>query len=102
MTQLIQQHLLRAQQRMKAYADSHTLEREFWEGDMVYLKLQPHLQFSIAPRGNNKLIFRFYGPIQALQKVGIVAYKLDLPPHAKMHGSSGSCITIEEACPYLV
>lgn len=85
LTLLIQQQLLRAQQRMKSYADTHRSEREFSVGDMVYVKLQPYLQSSIAPRGNNKLIFRYYGPFQVLQRVGQVAYKLDLPSQAKIH-----------------
>ena len=41
-TQLIQQ-ILRAQQCMKAQADSHRSKHEFQVGDLVYLKLQPHL-----------------------------------------------------------
>lgn len=85
LTQLIQQQLVRAQNRMKHYANSNRSEREFQVGDMVYLKLQPHLQSSIAPRGNNKLIFRFYGPFKVIQKVGAAAYKLDLPGHARIH-----------------
>lgn len=41
LTQLIQQQLLRAQQRMKAQADKRRSEREFQVDDMVFLKLQP-------------------------------------------------------------
>jgi hypothetical protein len=85
LTQLIQQQLLCAQQRMKAQGDSHRSEREFQVGDVVYLKLQPHLQSSVAPRGNSKLSFRFFGPIKVLLKVGAVAYKLNLPTHAQIH-----------------
>jgi hypothetical protein len=36
---LIQQQLLRAQQRMKHQADKNRIERSFEVGDMVYLKL---------------------------------------------------------------
>jgi hypothetical protein len=53
--------------------------------DMVYLKLQPHIQSSMAPRSNHKLSFRYYGPFKILQRVGVVAYKLQLPPEAKIH-----------------
>ena len=85
LTKLIQQHLLRAQQRMKAQADAHGSEREFTVGDMVYLKLQPHIQSSVASCSNNKLSFKYYGPFKVLQRVGSVAYKLDLPDTAQIH-----------------
>lgn len=52
---------------------------------MTFLKLQFHLWTSIAPHDTNKLIFRFYGTFKVLQKVGRVAYKLDLPSNAKIH-----------------
>ena len=70
---------------MKLQADSKQTEREFQEGDMVYLKLQPHVQTSVASRGNHKFAFRFFGPYKILQKVGTVAYKLDLPAHTQIH-----------------
>lgn len=47
MTQAMQQNLLRAQQRMKAQADKHKVEREFAVGDWVYLKLQPYVQQTV-------------------------------------------------------
>jgi hypothetical protein len=36
---LLQQQLLRAQERMRRQADKHRVERVFAVGDMVYLKL---------------------------------------------------------------
>jgi hypothetical protein len=74
-----------AQQRMKNQADLKHSEREFVEGDMIYLKLQPHIQSSVAPRSNHKLTFRYHGPFKILQRVGAVAYKLQLPHEAKIH-----------------
>lgn len=85
LNRLIQQQLLRAQQRMKQQADKNRSERNFQEGEMVYLKLQPHLQSSVAYQGNHKLSFRFYGPYKIVQKVGKVAYKLALPETSKIH-----------------
>lgn len=76
LTKLIQQHLLRAQQRMKAQADAKRTKREFQVNDMVYLKLQPHIQSSVASRSNQKLAFKYFGPFKVLQRVGAVAYKL--------------------------
>jgi hypothetical protein len=59
---LIQQQLLRAQQHMKHQADKSRSERTFQVGDIVYLKLQPHIQSLAAPRGNAKLIYKW--PLQ--------------------------------------
>jgi hypothetical protein len=59
-------------------ADKNRSEREFCVGDMVYLKLQPYVQASVAPHSNQKLSFRFYGPFKILARIGTVAYKLDL------------------------
>lgn len=44
MHKLVQQHLLRAQDRMKKQADKIRYERQFAVGDLVYLKLQPYIQ----------------------------------------------------------
>ena len=85
MTQAIKQNLVRAQQRMKVQADKHRLEREFNVGDWVYLKLQPHIQQSVHRRSNHKLSFKYFGPYLILQKIGKVAYKLQLPPNSHIH-----------------
>jgi hypothetical protein len=61
------------------------MERNFEPGDMVYMKLQPYVQSSIAPRSNKKLSFRYYGPFRVLECVGEVAYKLDLPATSRIH-----------------
>lgn len=85
MVQLLRQHLLRQQQRMKVQTDKHRTERHFQVGDYVYLKLQPYVQKSVAVQGNRKLAFRFYGPYKILEKVGKVAYKLQLPESSQIH-----------------
>jgi hypothetical protein len=85
MHSLIKQHLSRAQERMKRQADKGRSERSFSVGDKVYLKLQPYVQSSLARRANNKLAFRFFGPFTVCQKLGPVAYKLDLPPATLIH-----------------
>lgn len=54
---LIQQHLLRAQDRMKRQADKHRTERVFQVGEFVYLKLQHYMQSSIATHANQILAF---------------------------------------------
>jgi len=82
---MIQQQLLRAQQRMKHQADAHRSEKEYSVGDLVYPKLQSHIQSSVASRSNHKLAFRYYGPFSVLQRIGAVAYKLNLPATAQIH-----------------
>jgi hypothetical protein len=84
-TTLIQQHLTRAQSRIKQQADKSRSERQFAVGDWVYLKLQPYVQASLAPRSNQKLAFKFFGPFQVLDKIGAVAYKLALPASTFIH-----------------
>lgn len=85
MVQLLKDNLSKAQERMKMYVDSRRTEREFQIGDMVYLKLQPYRQTSIALRKNLKLNSKYYGPYLIIAKVGQVAYKLQLPPTSKVH-----------------
>ncbi|WMV42750.1 hypothetical protein MTR67_036135 [Solanum verrucosum] len=70
---------------MKVYADKRRTEREFNVGDWVFLKLQPYKQTSVVVRKSLKLASKFYGPYQVMKKIGPVAYKLELPPTAKIH-----------------
>lgn len=81
----VRQHLLRAQQRMKSQADKKRSDRSFAVGDMVYLKLQPYVQSSLAPRSNQKLSFKYSGPCKIASKIGEVAYKLELPSSSAIH-----------------
>jgi len=81
----VRQHLLRAQQRMKHQADKKRSERSFQAGDFVYLRLQPYVQSSLAPRSHHKLCFKYFGPFKVLSKIGAVAYKLELPPMSSIH-----------------
>ena len=53
--------------------------------ELVYVKLQPYVQTSVASRLNYKLSFRYFGPFKILAKVGNVAYKLDLPSTSMIH-----------------
>ena len=82
---LIQQHLARAQQRMKTQADKSRSELQFVVGDWVYLKLQPYVQTSLAARANQKLAFKFFGPFQVIGRVGAVTCKLKLPENSAIH-----------------
>jgi ribosomal protein L21E len=83
--EVLRQQLLRAQQRMKAQADKNRSERQFDVGDLVYLKLQPFIQQSVASRSNQKLSLRYFGPYKVMARVGLVAYRLELPSSSKIH-----------------
>ena len=78
-------HLIRAQQRMKIAADTKRRDVQFNVGDLVYLKLRPYRQRSLARRRNEKLSPRYYGPYHIMQRVGEVAYKLELPATSHLH-----------------
>ena len=81
---LLKTNLAAAQERMKLQTDKHRQERVFQVGDWVYLRLQPFKQRSMHQK-MGKLAPKFYGPYQILQRIGAVAYKLDLPTDARIH-----------------
>ena len=70
---------------MKKQADKKHTDREFAVGDVVFLKLQPFIQTSVAQRPFQKLSFRYYGPYKVMERVGKVAYKLQLTSESKIH-----------------
>jgi transposase InsO family protein len=82
---LLREHLLRAQVRMKNQADKHRSDRQFQVGDDVLLKLQPYVQSSLVQRPSAKMALKFYGPYKVLARVGATSYKLALPSDSKIH-----------------
>ena len=56
-------------------------------GDWVLLKLRPRRQSSVKenPSVQGKLAKRFYGPFKVIERVGPVAYRLQLPENARSH-----------------
>ena len=85
MLQLLKHHLRQAQERMKVQADKHRVDRQFKIGDLVYLKLQPYRQNSLADRQYRKLSARYFGPYRVEDKIGAVAYRLTLPAGSQIH-----------------
>ncbi|KAI5400478.1 hypothetical protein KIW84_065384 [Lathyrus oleraceus] len=70
---------------MKTQADRHHKERSFAVGDLVFLKLRPHVQQSVVARICPKLSPRYFGPFKVIERVGVVAYRLELPPTSRIH-----------------
>jgi hypothetical protein len=83
--EVLKQHLAAAQNKMKLYADTKRSEREFQVGDKVLLKLQPYAQATVINRPLPKLAYMFFGPYTVLERIGQVAYKLELPLDCKVH-----------------
>ena len=76
---LIRQCLLTAQSRQKSYADVRRRPLEFKVGDHVFLKVMPK-RGVVRFNKHVKLLPRFIGPFEILERVGTVAYRLALPP----------------------
>lgn len=70
---------------MKAMTDKHRIERHFQIEDWVNLKLKTYRQYSLHKSKLWKLSPKFVGPFQVIEKIGAVAYKLQLPGTAKIH-----------------
>ena len=75
---LIQERLKVAQSRQKSYADTKRKEIVYKVGDRAYLRVSPLRRVKhFGVKG--KLAPCFVGPYRVLERMGEVAYKLELP-----------------------
>jgi hypothetical protein len=81
----LKQRLESAQNRMKIQADKNRVDKEFTVGDKVLLKLQPYTHSSVASRPFPKLSYKYFGPYTVMERIGQVAYKLELPSDSHIH-----------------
>jgi hypothetical protein len=81
----LKEHLAAAQNRMKLQADKKRTPLQFTVGQKVLLKLQPYVQTSVANRPYPKIAFKYYGPYDVVERIGQVAYKLQLPEGSLIH-----------------
>jgi hypothetical protein len=69
----IKQNLKAAQDRHKVYADKNKTNREFKAGEHVILKVKPK-KSSLKLGSCTKLVARFCGLFEILDRIGLVAY----------------------------
>ncbi|KAJ0800996.1 putative nucleotidyltransferase, Ribonuclease H [Helianthus annuus] len=75
----IRENLQTARSRQKCYADRRRKPLEFQVGDHVLLKVSPW-KGVIRFGKKGKLAPRYVGPFKIVERVGKVAYRLELPP----------------------
>ncbi|GJW63148.1 putative reverse transcriptase domain-containing protein [Tanacetum coccineum] len=74
----IKDRLKVARDHQKSYADQRRKPLELCVGDYVLLKVSPW-KGVVRFRNKGKLAPRFVGPFEIIEKVGPIAYRLDLP-----------------------
>ncbi|GKB29645.1 putative reverse transcriptase domain-containing protein [Tanacetum coccineum] len=88
----IKNQLITARSCQKSYSDVRRKPMEFQVGDMVMLKVSPWKDVILFGK-RGKLSLRYIGPFKIIERIGLVAYKLELPDkicgiHSTFHVSN--------------
>jgi hypothetical protein len=83
--QEVRARLLQAQEYARRHYDAHHRAVEFAVGEWVWLRLLNRHTQGLVSGGRTKLGPRYVGPFQILERVGAVAYRLQLPADARIH-----------------
>jgi hypothetical protein len=81
----VRERLEQVQQHHKAFYDRHHRPLEFTVGQWVWLHLLHRPMASLDVHGRGKLGPKYYGPYKIMERIGEVAYRLQLPAVAKIH-----------------
>jgi len=73
----VRQRLLQVQQLSKKYYDDNHRDVEFAISNWVWLRLLHRTARKLGPR--------YTGPFQVVERIGCVAYRLQLPQGARIH-----------------
>jgi hypothetical protein len=79
------ERLLQAQEQAKLFYDAKHSDAAFSVGDWVWVKLLQRPVSSMHTQTKGKLVPRFYGPYQILDRIGDVVYRLQLPTGTRIH-----------------
>lgn len=66
----------------KSYADHHRLFKEFQVREHVYLRIKTRKR-PLRIGSCENMTLRYCGPVEILERIGLVAYRLALPPTMK-------------------
>lgn len=81
----VRDRLLQAQAYAKKYYDTNHRSLEFAVGSWVWLRMLHRPAQTLLPGKRGKLAPCFVGPFQVTERIGEVAYRLQLPAGARIH-----------------
>ena len=71
-------------QRMKKFTDCKRRPTDYKEGDTILVKFNPRKLKALRGIHHN-LVRNYECPFKIISKVRKISYKLELPPHIKIH-----------------